>query len=236
MARFLLHLTRQEAIGLKVGGSERISCWLTKPRREVVPEDGIFRSVERWVSDTRDFNARAFRKAGAHDLDQAIWTHMEETSFPGIAYDDWDRFEGRSCLDHPDAVPFGTWIGEIWIEFSLEPREGLFPMPLTLTGPFGERTMYREPDRAATPIAWLGPPMLQPKERFLPEPFDGVEPRDFWTQPGRQGSVGAGDFAKAGLTGIGDRIAEALASGHPDSRLWSCEVPLWVGLAKDARE
>lgn len=236
MARFLLHLTRQEAIGLKVGGSERIACWLTKPRREFVPEDGIFRGIERWVSDTKEFNARAFRKAGAHDLDEAIWDHMEKTSFPGIAYEDWDRFEGRSCLDHPDAVPYGTWIGTVWIELSPEPREGLSPMPLTLTGPFGDWTQYKDPAQGAVPIAWLGPTLLQSKERFLPEPFDGAEPRDFWTQPGRQGSVRADDFAKAGLTEIGDRIAGALAAGDPGSREWSCEVPLWVGLARDVGE
>lgn len=230
MEELELYLTREEAFGLKVGGVERVRCWLTRPRSEVTPAEGIFSESSRWVADTWGFSARAFRKAGADDLVKAVWDHMERTAFPGIPYEEWDR-RAPGFRDHPDSVQADAWIGSVRVRFSPEPGESLFPMPLTLTGPFGDRTQYKEPDRDARPIAWLGPTMLQPKERFLPEPFDSAEPKDFWTQPGRQGSVLANDFAVAGLTEIGERIDAALAAGDPGTRTWSCEVPVWVGLA-----
>lgn len=229
-AALALHLTREEAFGLKVGGSERITCWMTPPRRETIPEDGFFRASERWVAGTSGFSARAFRKAGAHAIDEAIWRRLEDTAFHGIPYEEWDR-AADGFRDHPRSVAADAWIGMVTIAFSMHPREGFSPIPLTLTGPFGEWTQYREPAEKARPLAWLGPPRLEPKERFLPEPFDGIEPRDMWTQPGRQGFVPAGDFAAAGLLELGDRIDRALSEGEPLSRTWSCQVPLWVGLA-----
>ncbi|SIR35693.1 Enoyl-(Acyl carrier protein) reductase [Bosea sp. TND4EK4] len=93
-----LYLTREEAFGLKVGGLERVTCWLARPQRQGL-DDFLGKPSWGWASPVSQFSARAFHVIGATDVARAIWRAVQETAFPEIDYEDWDGHpEGRQPL------------------------------------------------------------------------------------------------------------------------------------------
>lgn len=226
-----LYLTREETFGLKVGGVKRVTCWLTKPRREL-REAGTMFAGEQWISDTDHFTAKAFRDARATDIADAIWSHLEQTAFPGIPYEDWDDCKSGSFRDHPDSVPASSWIGLVRIAVETEPSAGATHFPVTITGPYGTWTEFRRPDRGAPNLAWLGKPRLHEGRENGPCPFEGIAARDCWHQPKGSGVIDASSFRKAGIQDAADAVDRALAMAPARiRRRWSRQVDLWVKLA-----
>ena len=226
-----LYLTREETFGLKVGGIDRVTCWLTRPRREM-REAGTMFAGDQWVADTDPFSARAFKVAGAADVCDAIWHHLEDTAFPGIPYEAWDDCASGSFRDHPDSVPASSWIGTIRISIETGPRPGATPFPVTLTGPYGTWTQFRTPTAGAPKLAWLSPPRLERARSVGACPLEGTRARDCWHQPRRGGVIGAQTFRKAGVQSAASAIDAAFAKAPARIRRnWSARVDLWVGLA-----
>lgn len=224
-----LHLTREEAFGLKVGGLERVTCWLARPVRQRF-DDYLGKPVWAWGSPASRFSARTFHVIGATDIAQAVWRQVEETAFPGIPHRYWDKDGEPNFKDHPQAVPADRWIGSVEIRIETEPFADATAMNITLTGPYTEQFEGEHPRSPSTTLAWLSPPQAEDPFDSDPDPFTDEPPKSYWRDPRRTEALNAQNLQDA-FPILTARFATAMTGrASPTPRNWSQVVPTWIGL------
>lgn len=226
-----LHLTREEAFGLKVGGLERVTCWLTRPERQRY-EDFLGKPSWGWASPASGFSARAFHVIGAEDVAKAIWRAVEETAFPGIPCESWDNDGEPDFKDHPQSVPADEWVGSVKIRVETRPFPNGTEMPITLTGPYTQRFPGKHDRPPSTTLAWLSPPRLEDTSDVQHDPFSDEAPIPYWQDPRRTEPLNAEDLQTA-FPVLKSEFRKALRGrGSRAAHHWSRLVPTWIGLAE----
>jgi len=207
-------------------------------------DEHLKKHFDRWRAPAPSFSGRVFRKIGCDDLVAAIWRQVQETAFPGIAYDDWHDGPDHN---HPGSVSDLEWIGEVPYCLEPSPFPGATRFPVLLTGPYPYMTRFPHEawdgkEGEAELLAWLVPPDFQSMEGHSCS-FTGERPRDYWDLSWATGTpmIPFRGLSEGGL----DHLREAfravvraslpgwnMGSGRP-GRSWSATVDAYVGVPPD---
>lgn len=203
-----IHLTRESAFSLKVGGMRRMRMWLDKPHNTLVEErlGSETITINRWSSRLPSLSAGIF--LGRQEaLSEPVWSCLEDTAFAGIPYESWDSGPDGRFADNALSVPAEVWIGELDFLVSRRPFAGSVPFEIMVTGPYSHRTEWYDPAEARPSgddalLAWFRRPTFQPAPEGELCPFTGRIRRSYWSGEGGDQAISLSVLEAADLREI----------------------------------